>query len=193
LRQDISRLLRAERESAGITHVELAGRAGVSAASLSRIERGTLAPSVDNLEKIFAALGRKVSFTVEAMAEPAPPLDVQLRKAGIGQLLKTLEAMPCVVDGALAAAVRGEATSVEELDLDVAWRDSGRMTGWLVRRLAYRWDDGHKEFRLTDLDPRAPGPHLYQTALGRVRLHMVDELPDAQETTIAGTKCRIRL
>ena len=46
--------------------------------------------------------------------------------------------------------------------------------------------------RLTDLDPRAPGPHLYQTALGKVRLHMVDTLPEATETTIAGVSCLVQ-
>ena len=34
---------------------------------------------------------------------------------------------------------------------------------------------------MLDLDPRAPGPHYWQTSFGKVRARMCDELPDSVE------------
>jgi transcriptional regulator with XRE-family HTH domain len=200
LRRDIARRLRTEREAAGLTHAELASRSGVSAASLSRIERGTLAPSIDNLEKIFVGLGLQVLLTTEPIedldAEPDRdswlPLTTRLEKSGMTQLLRTLDPLPYVIDGGLAAVLQGVALPVEELELDIAWRDAGRFTGWLVRRLAYRWHDTHQEFRVHDLDPRAPGSHYWQTATGKVRAHMVDELPESIEIKVGDIAYPVR-
>jgi len=74
----------------------------------------------------------------------------------------------------------------------VAWRDVNAFTGWLIRRLAYRWHEARQEFRLMDLDPRAPGPHHWQTSLGKVRARMVDELPRSIEIRIGSTPYKVR-
>ena len=200
LRREISRLLQQEREAAGLTHADLAARSGVAATSLSRIERGTLAPSIDNLEKIFTALGRKIRITAEQpVADEALvdrdawlPLSTRLEKSGLGQLLRTLDNVPYVVDGGLAATMQGAPLPIEVLELDIAWRDAGRFTGWLVRRLAYRWHEAHQEFRVHDLDPRAPGPHYWQTAVGKVRARMVDELPESVEVKVGDAVYHVR-
>ena len=200
LRRDISRLLQQEREAAGLTHADLAARSGVAAPSLSRIERGTLAPSIDNLEKIFTALGLRIKVTAERPEADAElvdrdawlPLATRLEKSGLGQLLRTLDNVPYVIDGGLAATMQGAPLPIEVLELDVAWRDAGRFTGWLVRRLAYRWHEAHQEFRVHDLDPRAPGPHYWQTAIGKVRARMVDELPESIEIKVGDTAYAVR-
>ena len=200
LRREISQLLQQEREAAGLTHADLAARCGVAATSLSRIERGTLAPSVDNLEKIFNALGLRVRITAERAEADEDlvdrdawlPLSTRLEKSGLGQLLRTLDNLPYVIDGGLAAAMQGAPLPIDVLELDIAWRDAGRFTGWLVRRLAYRWHDAHQEFRVPDLDPRAPGPHYWQTAVGRVRARMVDELPESIEVKVGDTAYPVR-
>jgi transcriptional regulator with XRE-family HTH domain len=200
LRQEISRLLRQEREAAGLTHADLAARSGVAASSLSRIERGTLAPSIDNLEKIFTGLGLRIRLSTERPEETTAlvdrdawlPLATRLEKSGLGQLLRTLDTVPHVVDGALAATMQGAPLPIEVLEVDIAWRDAGRFTGWLVRRLAYRWHETHQEFRVHDLDPRAPGPHYWQTAVGRVRARMVDDLPESIEVKVGDTVYHVR-
>jgi transcriptional regulator with XRE-family HTH domain len=200
LRQDIAQLVQKEREAAGLTHAELGSRSGVSAASLSRIERGTLAPSIDNLEKIATALGLRIRLTVEPVQaldayvdrDAWLPLATRLEKSGLGQLLRTLDTLDYVIDGGLAATLQGAPLAIEELEIDIAWRDAGRFTGWLVRRLAYRWHDAHQEFRVHDLDPRAPGPHYWQTAMGKVRARMVDELPSSVDIKVADMTYKVR-
>jgi transcriptional regulator with XRE-family HTH domain len=202
LRHDIVRLLQKEREAAGLTPAELATKAGVSAASVTKTERGTAVPSVENLEKLFTALGLRLRLSVEPADDAGAqgdklawlPLTTRLERAGVAQLLRTLdaEAIPYVIDGGLAATLQDVQLPVEALEIDVAWRDVNAFTGWLIRRLAYRWHDTRGEFRLMDLDPRAPGPHYWQTSIGKVRARMVDELPASIEIRIGNTPYKVR-
>jgi transcriptional regulator with XRE-family HTH domain len=202
LRGDVVRLLQKEREAAGLTPAELATKAGVSAAAVTKTERGTALPSLDNLEKLFAALGLHLRMSVEPINNPAGqadelgwlPLTTRLERAGVAQLLRTLDAesIPYVIDGGLAATLQDVPLPVDALEIDVAWRDANMFTGWLIRRLAYRWHDTRQEFRLMDLDPRAPGPHYWQTSIGKVRARMVDELPRSIEIRIANTPYKVR-
>jgi transcriptional regulator with XRE-family HTH domain len=202
LRGDIVRLLQKEREAAGLSPAELATRAGVSAAAVTKTERGSAAPSLDNLEKLFGALGLHLRLSVEPIADPAGqadqlgwlPLTTRLERAGVAQLLRTLDAesIQYVIDGGLAATLQDVAQPIDALEIDVAWRDANAFTGWLIRRLAYRWHDTRQEFRLMDLDPRAPGPHFWQTSIGKVRARMVDELPRSIEIRIGSTPYKVR-
>ena len=200
LRLDVVRVLREGREAAGLSLADLATRAGLSVSVLSRVERGTLAPSLDNLDKIFTALGLRLRLSTEPLDDPEAqlerlsvlPLNMRLEKSGVAQLLRTLDSLPYVIDGALAATLQGIPLPVEALDLAVAWRDSDAFTGWLIRRLAYRWNESRQEFRLLDLDPRAPGAHLWQTAIGKVRARMVEELPTGIEIMVGEASYRVR-
>src|SRR5262245_32578788 len=67
LRREIARVLQAEREAAGLSHADLAARAGVNAATLARIERGTHAPSLDMVERLLAALGVQPVLSTEPL------------------------------------------------------------------------------------------------------------------------------
>ena len=42
------------------------------------------------------------------------------------------------------------------------------------------------------LDPRAPGPHYWQTSFGKVRARMCDELPGGVEVTVGEKAYRVR-
>jgi transcriptional regulator with XRE-family HTH domain len=71
LRARISRSLRRERESAGLSVSELARRAGVSKATVSQLESGTTGPSVETLWAIADALGLPfAAFVEERVAVP---------------------------------------------------------------------------------------------------------------------------
>ncbi|MBQ8569362.1 MAG: helix-turn-helix transcriptional regulator [Oscillospiraceae bacterium] len=52
----IGRNIRAKREELGMDQRELAGRAGISAAAVSKIEKGKNIPMADTLRKIAKAL-----------------------------------------------------------------------------------------------------------------------------------------
>lgn len=201
LRRELGRLIRQEREAANLSLADLAGRAGVSQNSLGRIERATLAPSLDTIEKIFAALGLQVRLDVEPLDDDLDaqldrlswlPLSERLERSGLSHLLTTLDNVAFVLDGALAANLLGIPLPVDALDLVVTWHDSDRFTGWLLKRFAYRYHERSGEFRMLDLDPRAPGPHYWQTNFGKVRAQMVDELPDSVEVVVGEHAYRVR-
>ena len=78
------------------------------------------------------------------------------------------------------------------MEIDVVWADSDRLTQWLLRRFAYRWHERSEEFRMLDLDPRAPGPHYWQTQFGKIRAHMVEELPGSIEIKVNNNAYRVR-
>jgi transcriptional regulator with XRE-family HTH domain len=200
LRGEIARILQAEREAAGLSLADLAARSGVNAATLTRIERGTHVPSLEMVEKILAALGLQLAVSTEPLDDLDAQLDrlawlpvaERLARSGLAHLLETLDTLPFVIDGALAATLQGVPLPVEVLELDLAWADSDAFTRWLLRRFAYRFHDRSQEFRMLDLDPRAPGPHFWQTQFGKIRVHMGDRLPDSVEIKVGDVAYRVR-
>jgi transcriptional regulator with XRE-family HTH domain len=201
LRRELGRLIRQEREAANLSLADLAARAGISQNNLGRIERATLAPSLETMEKIFLALGLQLRLDVEPLDDDLGtqlerlswlPLTERLERSGLSHLLTTLDNVAFVLDGALAANLLGVPLPVDALDLVLTWADSDRFTGWLLKRFAYRYHERSGEFRMLDLDPRAPGPHYWQTNFGKVRAHMVDELPDSVEVAVDDRTYRVR-
>jgi hypothetical protein len=45
---------------------------------------------------------------------------------------------------------------------------------------------------MLDLDPRAPGPHYWQTQFGKIRAQMTDELPESVEIKVGEEAYRVR-
>ena len=69
-----SALLSGARRSAGLSQRELARRAAVPQASISRIERGIVSPSVDTLDRLLVQCGREL----ETVPRPGDGVDVTL-------------------------------------------------------------------------------------------------------------------
>jgi transcriptional regulator with XRE-family HTH domain len=200
LRREVGQLVQRERESAGLSPAELAARAGLSASTLGRIERGTLAASVDTVDKIFCALGLRLRLSTESVADDLDaqldrlammPLAARLARSGVSHLLETLDGFGFAIDGALAANLHGVPLPVETLEIAVGWAEAEAFNRWLVKRFAYRWHERTGEFRGLDLDPRAPGPHYWQTSFGKVRARMSDELPAGEELPFGGRTYRV--
>lgn len=59
-------LLRSARRQSGLSQRGLAGRAGVPQASVSRIERGVVSPSVDMLDRLLKQCGLEVDVAQKA-------------------------------------------------------------------------------------------------------------------------------
>jgi len=74
---DIKRLLgrriRELREAAGLAQDELANLAGLSRVAVGAIERGAMAPKIDTLEKLSAALDISLPELVNVERRAAPP------------------------------------------------------------------------------------------------------------------------
>lgn len=77
----IGKRLRALRAERGMTILELAAKAGVSAGSISQIERGASNPSINLLQKVRAALGVTLWSFLESDAEPQQEANY-VRRAG---------------------------------------------------------------------------------------------------------------
>lgn len=72
LKEWIPETIRALREDSGLTQTELAKQCGFnSTGTISHFETGCRTPSIDSLDKIFAALGvdLKISFTPQKSFE----------------------------------------------------------------------------------------------------------------------------
>lgn len=200
LRRELGRLLRQQREAAGLTAAELASRAGTTPSNVSRVERATLAASLDTVERLFAALGLQLRLETEPMLDLDSqldrlawlPLPERLARSGVCDLLESVSGFAYVIDGALAATLHGVPLPIDALDIAVAWSDADAFTRWLLKRFAYRWHERSEEFRMLDLDPRAPGPHYWQTTFGQVRARMCDELPDSEPVTVDERTYQVR-
>lgn len=76
----IGRKIRLLRQANGLSLQQLADRSGVSAASIHKIERNTMVPTITVLMKLARALDRSVSYLVdEEQARPSPVVLVRAR------------------------------------------------------------------------------------------------------------------
>lgn len=62
LAMDVGRQLAEARHDGGLSQRELAHRAGVPLSTIGRIERGTVSPTVQTLERLAEALGGRAAF-----------------------------------------------------------------------------------------------------------------------------------
>jgi predicted transcriptional regulator len=77
---DSASALRRARRRAGATQRGLAARAGVPQPAIARIERGSVVPRVDTLERLLRACGE----TLEAM----PEIGIGIDRSRIAELLE---------------------------------------------------------------------------------------------------------
>jgi DNA-binding XRE family transcriptional regulator len=61
--------MRELREKAGISQAQLAARVGTQAPGIARLESGRLAPRLDVLHRIAAALGKRVRIVFETLPD----------------------------------------------------------------------------------------------------------------------------
>jgi transcriptional regulator with XRE-family HTH domain len=59
--------IREAREAAGLTQLELAEKAHLTQATISRIEAGTIVPRLDTLQRIADALGTSTAALLEVV------------------------------------------------------------------------------------------------------------------------------
>jgi transcriptional regulator with XRE-family HTH domain len=64
------RLLREGRETQGLSQRRLAVRAGTSQDAISRIERGTEAPTLERFAQLMLAMGLRAEMRIEPLASP---------------------------------------------------------------------------------------------------------------------------
>ena len=71
---DAGALLRAVRSERGLDQAALARRAGTTQTSVSRVERGAVSPSLTTLERLFHAMGRRLSGGGEPLPHGNAPV-----------------------------------------------------------------------------------------------------------------------
>jgi transcriptional regulator with XRE-family HTH domain len=65
---DVGALLRETRRERGLDQAELARRAGTTQGYISRVERGTISPTLRTLERLMHAMGRRLVTATEPLA-----------------------------------------------------------------------------------------------------------------------------
>jgi transcriptional regulator with XRE-family HTH domain len=69
---DVGALLREVRVERGIGQAELARRAGTTQTYVSRVERGVVSPALPTLDRLFHAMGCRLSLRVEPLPHGNP-------------------------------------------------------------------------------------------------------------------------
>lgn len=70
--KDLGLLLKSARKRQGLSQRRLALRAGTSQDAISRIERGSEAPTLERFAQLMLVLGQRVSVGIEPMESPVP-------------------------------------------------------------------------------------------------------------------------
>jgi len=111
---DAALLVRSARERARLSARDLAARCGVSASTVTRIERGEINPTVAMLERLLDASGNELIVTVEPRRQP-PTIDaVRARRDEIVAAVGRFGGTNVRVFGSVA---RGTASDVSDVDL----------------------------------------------------------------------------
>ncbi|TYC03983.1 helix-turn-helix transcriptional regulator [Micromonospora sp. WP24] len=196
----LGRTVRQQRESRALTQRQLAELAGVSQATVARIERGDRIPSVPALESLLAAMGGQLTVAVEPLdahldAELAQlatrPLAERLDDLNLDRLLDRLGDLPNAITGATAALLQGAPLPVDAPELAIRWRDSAQLTRWLEKAYGQRWNARWNEFGGPHLEPEESGEHRWRTRYGEIRAVMCDELPETVEVRHGGRSYRV--
>lgn len=111
---DASLLVRSARERAGLSARDLATRSGVSASTVTRIERGEINPTVAMLERLLDASGNELIVTTKPRRHP-PTLDgLRAVRDEIVAAVSRFGGTNVRVFGSVA---RGTATETSDVDL----------------------------------------------------------------------------
>lgn len=204
----IPELVRTARRGAGLSQRALAARAGVAASTLSRVESGSVPPSLDLLDRLLAGCGKDAVWTlVDRHADLDAELDRCARLAPLDRLssvgivtwlfVEQLAALDVLLGGAWAASLHG---IPHEGDVGVLWSSADddaleALAGLLLRQIALLYVDGE----LTS--PRVAPRHLRGEALwllrnvGHLRTRLVEPLQDwPREVRVdAGPGVRLRV
>ena len=73
---DIAEILREARERAGLSQAALAIRAGTKQSTISRLEAGLEAPTIERVERILLVMGLRLVLEVEPLPSPLTAGDV---------------------------------------------------------------------------------------------------------------------
>jgi transcriptional regulator with XRE-family HTH domain len=194
--------LQSERARSRLTQRQLALRARTSQQWVSRVERGSTAPTTAAVDRLFAAL----DLQVRVDAEPAgSDFDAEIDKYAAMTAEERVEAfrwyhrrfdqlgdLPYVVSGRLAAFVQGAPVAVPRIDLAVAEKDLGGYAALFDRVVCTRWNERWHDFGGVETDPREPGPMRWKLGYDEVRLHVAKTLPPAIVVRIGDRSLPVR-
>ncbi|RAO33097.1 hypothetical protein PSN13_03791 [Micromonospora saelicesensis] len=182
--------IREQRQSRELSQCELAELAGVSQATVARIEGGGRGPSIAMLERLLAAMDVQLVVGVEPLDAhldariddlAARPIAERIDELGLDELLDRLTDFPQVITGSTAALLQGAPVPVDALEIALRWQDSKPFTRWLETNYGQRWNARWGEFGGVWLEPEEPGEHRWSTRYGEIRATMCDELPETIE------------
>ncbi|MBM0235318.1 helix-turn-helix transcriptional regulator [Micromonospora sp. STR1_7] len=187
--------VRQQRHLRELTQCELAEAAGVSQATVARIENGGRAPSIAVLEALLAAMDVQLVVGVEPLDAhldariddlAARPIAERIDELGLDRMLERLPDIPQVLTGNTAALLQGAPVPVDAPEIALRWRDSKTFTRWLEANYGQRWNARWGEFGGVWLEPEEQGEHRWSTRYGEIRATMCDELPETIEVRHAG-------
>jgi transcriptional regulator with XRE-family HTH domain len=90
---DVATTLRAARQRAGLSQVDLAARTGTSQATVSAYESGRKQPSVATLSRLLAATGSRLTVRPGAAQEPSREQHARTARA-LTDVIALAEALP---------------------------------------------------------------------------------------------------
>lgn len=172
-------IVRAEREQRGLSQAKLAAQAGVSPASVSGLERGQRAATLDLADRLLGAMGLRLQLAAEpqfadidaaiASAAGRPPQDIVSEWGpDAAAYFALLDGVPFIVEGMAAAALQGAPVRVETLEIAVPAEDDGALDALSLALSGMGARRGDFENR----DPRVKGSPDYVSLHGPLRIRL---------------------
>lgn len=170
--EQVGAIIRSEREKRELTGTKLAQLAQVSASTLSQLEHGKRAVSLDLADQVLAALGLRLHVGVEPLHDKIDKAIAQCAGRSLSEIVGTwkvsltafatfLDGVPYIIEGPAAAALQGVPVAVDTLGIAIPADDDAareKFESAMYRIRARRGPDGWQPLSL-----RAPGSPRFWT------------------------------
>lgn len=172
-------IIRAEREKLGLSQAKLAAEAGVSTTTISDLERGQRAATLDLADRVLAAMGLRLHVEAEPEFADIDTVIAQASRRAAAEIMGEwapdaaayfafLTGIPFIVEGLAAAALQGAPVRVQTLEIAVPADDEKALDKLTVTLGGIGAHRGDFEIR----DPRVNGSPDYVSLHGPLRLRL---------------------
>lgn len=202
-RAELARVLCDARLRRHLSQTDLAAASGVSQTRISSYETACRNPSLDDVDRLFAALGVQLRLELEPLWDEfdaacdemsaIPPADRLSRvRSGVEYIVDWLAAADPIIDGEVAALLQGVPLAPRIAAFTITADRLDALATSMERYPPHRWNERTRDYVYEGRDPRLPGPMRWNSLYGEFTVTVVPARPGSIGLMIDGREYAVR-